>query len=81
MGRPKKEKPLRNAERKKSWHEKNLVLIKRIYSKEKTIKKRIKLSESEIIAKINRKRKEKKIKGKSVDYAVKTEDSVSQMER
>ena len=32
-------------------------------------------------AKINRKRKEKKIKGKSVDYAVKTKNSVSQMER
>ena len=49
MGRSKKEKSLRNAERKNSWHEKNLVLIKRIYSKEKTIKKRIKLSEIEII--------------------------------
>ena len=60
MGRPKKEKPLRNAERKKSWHEKNLVLIKRIYSKEKAIKKRIKLSESEIIEQRSTERERKR---------------------
>ena len=50
MGRSNREKPLTNAEREKRWHEKTLVLIKRSYNKEeKTIKKRLKLSESEII--------------------------------
>ena len=50
MGRPKRGKPLTNAERKNRWHEKTLVLIKRSYNKEeKTIKKRLKLSEGEII--------------------------------
>ena len=59
MGRSKKEKSLRNAERKNSWHEKNLVLIKRIYSKEKT-KKRIKLSEIEIIEQRSTERERKR---------------------
>ena len=38
MERPKKRK-LTNAERKKRWHQKTLVLIKSSYNKEKTKKK------------------------------------------
>ena len=49
MGRSNREKPLTNAEREKRWHEKTLVLIERSYNKEEKTKKRLKLSESEII--------------------------------
>ena len=83
MGRPKKEKPLTNAERKKRWWKKKPGPHKwEIQQKRENNKKEAKtILKWDHRAKSNRKRRENKIKGKSADYMVKTEKSGSQIKR
>ena len=83
MGGPKKEKSSMNAERKKSWWEKNPGSHKKeLQQRRENNKKEAKtIWKWDHRAKSNRKRKEKKIKGKSADYMVKTENSGSLVER